>query len=61
MAFEGSDLAISLAFGRAPPVGCSWKHDHRASHAGDGGGCGRSSAMSRSSRVAGGRSAMASA
>src|SRR6266566_4116149 len=36
-----------LALGHTPPVGCSWTHAHRTCHAGAGGGCGRSSAMSR--------------
>ena len=38
---------FSLAFGRTPPIGSCWTLDHRASHAGAGGGCGRNSAISR--------------
>ena len=38
---------FSLAFGQTPPVGWLWEHDHYSSHAATGGGCGRSSTISR--------------
>ena len=44
---RAADLAFSLA-SRIPPVNCFWTRDNRTLHAGAGGGCGRSSAISHS-------------
>ncbi len=46
-AVEGLIWPFFLAFGRTPPVGSPSMHPHRTLHARAGGGCGRSSAMSR--------------